>query len=246
MWHRPNLLTATADLLFFAGAFVLAIVATLALARAPWFPLREVVVSEPLRETRRPEIEAALRDSLHPSGFWTVSTERVRTAIERLPWVRRAEVRRVWPHRLVIHIEEHRAVARWGAGNAQLLNDRGEVFFASTSRPPTLELIGPLGSAAEVLARHREFGNLLAPLGAPIARLELSSRLAWRIRLDDGLLIELGREQARAPVAARLKRFAAAYRELIADASRRAAVVDLRYVNGFAMRLAGNGAGAVN
>lgn len=246
MWHRPSLLIATADLLFLAGAFVLASVAALAMARLPWFPLREVTISEPLRETRRSEIEAALGEALHPAGFWTVSTERVRAAVEQLPWVRRVEVRRIWPDRLAIQIEEHRAVARWGAGSAQLLNDRGEVFYASTSRPPALELSGPLGSAAEVLARHREFGDLLAPLGASIARLELSPRLAWRIRLDDGLLIELGREQARAPVAARLQRFAGAYRELLADASRRAAVVDLRYINGFAMRLAGNGAGAVN
>jgi cell division protein FtsQ len=236
---------ATADLLLLAGALLLAAVGVIALARLPWFPLREIVVTEPLRETGRAEIELALRDALGPAGFWTVSTERVRQAVERLPWVRRAQVRRVWPDRLAIGIEEHRAVARWGGGNAQLLNDRGEVFFASTATPPKLELSGPLGTAAEVLERHREFGKLLSPLGRDIARIELSPRLAWRIRLDDGMQIELGREQQRAPLAARLKHFAAAYRALVDEGGRRAAVADLRYVNGFAMQLAAAG-GPVN
>lgn len=245
MWHRPGLMTATADLLLLASALLLAGIGVLALARLPWFPLREIVVSEPLRETRKPEIEAVLREALGPAGFWTVSTERVRLAVERLPWVRQVQVRRVWPDRLAIDIEEHRAVARWGAGNAQLLNQQGEVFFGTTANLPELELSGPLGTAAEVLARHREFDALLAPLGSPIARMELSPRLAWRIRLADGMQIELGREQQRAPVASRLTQFAAAYRAMLDQGGRRAVVADLRYVNGFAMRLAAAG-GSVN
>jgi cell division protein FtsQ len=241
MWHRPGLLIATADLLFLAAAFLLAAVAALALARLPLFAIREVVFVTPPRETQRPEIERALREAIGGRGFWSVSTERVRQAVEQLPWIRRADVRRVWPDRLQVTIEEHRAIARWGAGNAQLLNDYGEVFYASASRPPRLELSGPLGTAAEVLARHREFGDLLTPLGAEIVRLELSPRLAWRIHLADGMAIEMGREQARAPLAGRLRRFVDAYRDRAPLAGRRATAVDLRYANGFAMRLADAG-----
>lgn len=250
MWHRPGLLTATADLLLLGGAFVFATVAALAMARLPWFPLRQVEVMQPLRETGRAELEAALRGALGPGGFWTVNTERVRSAVEQLPWVRRAEVRRVWPDRLAIGIEEHVAVARWGAGSAQLLNDHGEVFFAKAATLPSLELSGPLGTAGEVLARHRDFGNALSPLDTAITRLELSPRLAWQMKLANGLTIELGREQSRVSIGERLRQFVAAYRDLLGQGLRPAAVVDLRYPNGFAVRgfamRAASGGGALN
>ena len=236
MWHRPQLLLATADLLLVAGALLFAAAAVLAIARLPLFSVREVAFVAPLRETQRPEVEQAVREVARGS-FFRVDPERVRTAVERLPWVRRAAVRRVWPGRIAVVVEEHRAVARWGGGNAQLVNDYGEVFYASAAVPPSLKLHGPLGSAAEVLARYREYGALLAPVGQPIGELELSARLAWRIRLADGTGIELGREQQRAPHAERLARFVASYRELL-DRGARARLVDLRYPNGYALRLA--------
>lgn len=66
----------------------------------------------------------------------------------------------------------------------------------------------------------------------------LSARLAWQVRLDDGMLIELGREQTKAPIAMRLERFVENY-SLLADGRRPLpAAVDMRYPNGFALRYA--------
>jgi cell division protein FtsQ len=52
--------------------------------------------------------------------------------------------------------------------------------------------------------------------------------------------IELGREQAKAPIGVRLQRFVEYYPTL-SDARRaRPAAVDMRYPNGFALRFAGS------
>jgi hypothetical protein len=48
-WDRPPLMNLIADLLYFAAALGLGYAATLAVARLPFFPLREVVVAGPLR-----------------------------------------------------------------------------------------------------------------------------------------------------------------------------------------------------
>ena len=238
MWHKPQLLTAIADLLLLIGVAVLVGGGLLWASRLPLFPLREVAIAEPLRETRRAEIEHALKGQLR-GNFFSVRPDQVRQALEQLPWVRRAEVRRQWPGRLEVRIEEHEAVARWGEGQAQLVNSHGEVFYGATKALPPTVLFGPTGSAPEVLQRFREFARVLAPTGRTPQQVTLSPRLAWRIRLDDGMAIELGREQPKAPLLARLERFAGAYGEAVAARASRPAEADLRYPNGFALRLAG-------
>jgi cell division protein FtsQ len=60
------------------------------------------------------------------------------------------------------------------------------------------------------------------------------------LKLDNGMLVEMGREQQKSPVGVRLQRFIEAYPELVAKRAARPAVVDLRYPNGFAMRVAGD------
>ena len=53
-----------------------------------------------------------------------------------------------------------------------------------------------------------------------------------------GAVLELGRQQAKAPVFQRLTRFVEHYPELLAVGGKRPAAVDMRYPNGFALRFA--------
>ena len=53
-----------------------------------------------------------------------------------------------------------------------------------------------------------------------------------------GMVVELGRQQAKAPVFQRLTRFVEHYPELLAVGGKRPAAVDMRYPNGFALRFA--------
>jgi len=46
-------------------------------------------------------------------NFFSINLQRARAAFESVPWVRRATVRRVWPDRLAVSLEEHRAAALW-------------------------------------------------------------------------------------------------------------------------------------
>ena len=104
-------------------------------------------------------------------------------------------MRRHWPSSLEIRLEEHVAAAFWtanGSGETRLVNRQGEVFIAaSNARMPSLAA-GPEGSAPLLLARYRNFGEAVAPLGHELVALSLSAREAWQLRLDDGLVIQLG------------------------------------------------------
>ena len=240
MWHKPQLMNVISDLLLVAAAAALLVATVVWSMRLPWFPLREVVLMHELQEVRRGEIERSLAGLLL-GNFFSVNLDTLRLSLEKLPWVRHAEVRRQWPSRLEVRLEEHRPVARWGEGATHLVNTFGEVFSASLSRDlPLPHLSGPAGSSTEVLRYYEDFSLTLRPTGQRPEQLVLSPRLAWFLKLEDGMLVELGREQPKAPIGVRMQRFVEYYPTLSDSRRPRPIAVDMRYPNGFALRYASN------
>ncbi|MDR2789129.1 MAG: cell division protein FtsQ/DivIB [Candidatus Accumulibacter sp.] len=229
-----------ADLLFTAGAATLIVAAAIGAARLPLFPIREVVVTNELREVRRVEIERALSGNLR-GNFFSINLDAFRKSLERLPWVRRADVRRHWPASIEVSLEEHVPVAFWGRTGGQLMNSHGEIFLAGIGAPPPEALpllVGPPGFAPEMLDYYRQAADLLRSIGRAPRALSVSPRLALQLKLDDGMIVELGRQQAKAAIRERLERFAAFYPSILTVAGRRPEIVDMRYPNGFALRVA--------
>jgi cell division protein FtsQ len=233
MWDNPRLLNATAGFLTSLALLVFAMAGLLLLLRSPLFPLHEIAVRGQLAHTTREQIEAATRGRV-AGNFFAVDLAQVRAALEQLPWVRRVQVRRVWPDQLEVTLEEHVALARWAGGG--LVDVDGEPF-AGASDAPLPQFAGPGGSEAEIARRYRRFGEILAPLGEAPARVTLTPRFAWRLRLSDGLVVELGRDAANDPVEARLSRLVAAWPQTLGRLQTNHDYVDLRYPNGFALRM---------
>ena len=245
MWHKPQLLNALADLLILAAAAALLAAGVIWLVRMPALPVRQVVFAESLPHTRREEVEQVLTAALR-GNFFSVDLEAVRGALDQLPWVRKVELRRVWPARLEARVEEHRPLARWGEERGELVNSFGEVFAATAPEAELAALpllYGPPGTAPEVLKRYGEFVGSFQPLAQKPVQVTLSPRLAWQLKLESGMFVDLGREQSKSPVGVRLARFIEVYPETVGKRATRPAVVDLRYPNGFAMRVAAEGKG---
>ncbi len=236
-WDRPALLNLVADLLFVLAGAMIAYAAATALQRLPIFPLRQVVVAGPIEQVTPMQIEHAARISLS-GNFFTINLDAVRSTFEKLPWVRRAAVRRLWPDGIEVAIEEQVAAARWRRpdGESQLVNSHGEVFSASSDRNDLPAFAGPDGSAALMLGQYQQFARVLAPLGRHPEAVALTAREAWELRLDDGLVLELGRDQEKNTLTERLARFVATYREVQERINVRPALIDMRYPNGFALR----------
>ena len=248
MWNKPQLMTAVADLLFVAGSAALVVAAVLWSAHLPWFPIREVAVMNPLRETHRADLEVALAGRLR-GNFFSIGLDDLRQSLEQLPWVRHAAVRRQWPSRIEVSIEEHIPAAFWGQVSGreakpdptQLVNTYGEFFAATISVPPPYPmpmLAGPPDLAPELLGYYQQAEDILKPLGRLPAVVAISPRLAVQVRLDNGMVIELGRQRPDAPISDRLQRFVDFYPSVANVGKAPPSVVDMRYPNGFALRLA--------
>lgn len=238
MWNKPQLMNAVAELLFAAAAAALLVAATVWMTRLPHFRLSQVVVTHELSEVKRTDIERALGGLLR-GNFFSVNVEALRESLEKISWVRRAEVRRRWPSGLEVRLEEHQPLAFWGSeGSAQLVNSHGEIFSAAMSVPRNLPILrGPQAVAQEMLTQYHEAVEMLRPLGRTPRVLAVSSRLAVQLQLDNGLLIELGRQQSKVPLRTRLQRFVDYYPGVAGTVQGRPGVVDMRYPNGFALRL---------
>ncbi|MGH8669828.1 MAG: cell division protein FtsQ/DivIB [Burkholderiales bacterium] len=231
MWDNPRVLNLAAGALVGMASLAFSVAAVVLLVRSPWFPVISIDVTHALQKTTRQQIEAATKDRVG-GNFFAVAPAEVRAGLEQLPWVRRASVRRVWPDRLEVELEEHEALARWG--DEALINSHGERFQGSSeARLPVL--FGPAGAEHEVAWRYARFSALVAPLGAQLERVVLTPRYAWQLRLSSGLHIMLGRDGDVAE--ARLRKFVEVYPGTLGRMARKHEYVDLRYPNGFALRV---------
>jgi len=222
-------MNAFANALFALGALLVLVTVTLRVVQMPAFSLREVRIRGELMHVKRGQIEEVVRRELKGS-FFTVNLDAARTAFERLPWVRGASVRRQWPARLDVVLEEHVPIARWGRDT--LINTHGEEFHAAYEGDLPV-FAGPDGAAREVTIQYRYFQRSLAAIGEAPVEVQVSERRAWQVKLKSGLSLELGREN----IEARLDRFVALHNRTLGRLGRRVDYVDLRYANGFAVRV---------
>jgi len=231
VWDNPRLLNMAAGALVGVAALAFAIAGVWLLMRSELFPIHEIEVKTAVERTSKAEIQAALSDRIQ-GNFFAVSPAEVRMGLERLPWVRSASVRRVWPDRLEVALEEHVALARWG--DESLVNSYGERFLGKTDQLLP-QFFGPAGTEREVARRYQRFAQIVMPLGAPLERVVLTPRFAWQLRLGSGLNIMLGRDADAAE--SRLRRFVEVYDVALEKMRRKHEYVDLRYPNGFALRV---------
>jgi cell division protein FtsQ len=229
MWDRPALLNAIANALF-GVAFLFVMYALIVLVAAlPVFPLREVRVLTAPKFVQRSDIEAVVSRELRGT-FFTIDLARVRKGLEDIPWVRKADLRRRWPGRLEVELQEHEPLARWGSMG--LVNVQGEIFDAPyQGRLPVFN--GPAGAAKEMTIQYEYFRRSLEPIGREPVQVNVSPRRAWSLRLDSGLTLELGRSD----LENRLARFVRNYERAVLTLGRRIDHADLRYPDGFAVRI---------
>lgn len=229
MWDKPAVMLWIANLLYALAAVLLLYGVLFVVIHLPIFPLREVKVSGELQHVNREQLRLIVGRHLQ-GNFFTLDLEKARDAFQKLPWVRNVSVRRRWPDKLEVTIEEHRELARWG--NIALVNTYGELFHAASDKELPV-FYGPGDGVREVAENFAVYGELLKPTGMKIAQLALSPRRAWQIGTDTGMVIELGREK----VNERLTKFAAVYGQTLGVLGVQVRYADLRYPNGFAVRL---------
>jgi cell division protein FtsQ len=237
----------TAATVLFSLCFVMLLAAGAWWAvRHPLFSIAGITVQGEVAHNNAVTLRANVAPRL-AGNFFTVNLAAARDAFESVPWVRSAVVRREFPNRLRVSLEEHKAVALWGAeGEGRLVNNFGEVFEANAGEVEADELprlAGPKDMSALVLTMYQALKPIFETLALGINDLTLTSRGSWQVQLDNGGQVELGRGTPE-EVVARTQRFLKTLPEAASRYSRRPDALvsaDLRHGDGYALRLKGVG-----
>jgi cell division protein FtsQ len=184
------------------------------------------------------------------AGFYSLNIDRVRHAVDTLPWVANARVSRVWPSRIEVHVEEHEPTARWNEDS--LISKRLELFS-----PPQLQLDNPRyvqwyevfstlpqitgapGRHGALLDTFREYEAALAQFNVTLDVLREDRRGSQTLELSNQVTVRLGYEERDL----RFNRFLGVFNRLVGKPSdlegseieRGPTTFDMRYSNGFAL-----------
>lgn len=230
---------ALAFLLVFAALSLTTVLSWL--AKQPVFSLKAIHVDNELAHNNAATLRANVAPKL-TGNFFTLDLAHTRSAFENVPWVRYAVVRREFPDSLRVELQEHQAVAFWGTeADAKLVNSFGEVFEVNQGDMDAEDLPllnGPKGQSALVLQGYRAVAPVLERLDIKLAEMALTNRGSWRALLDGGGVIEMGLGSP-ADIQARVERFVVTVAQTSSKFGRNLQSADLRYANGYAIKLRG-------
>jgi cell division protein FtsQ len=239
-----KLMNMLSSLLIMGCIGLLSVGALWTLIKNPIFALTDIMITGDVQHNNAVTIKANVAPALL-GNFFTLDLTGARHAFETVPWVRKAVVERRFPNQLLVQLEEHQAVAFWGSGaDSKLLNSAGEVFVANTAdldNEAMPRLLGPDTESVQVLAMYRSLSPQFEAVKLPIKEMELSGRGSWRITLDTGSEIELGRGSVQ-EVGVKVKRFLSTLTHVLGRVERKLSALesaDLRHENGYAVRVRG-------
>lgn len=209
------------------------------------FPVSNVDVLGTLDYADRERLQQLIQ--VHTAdGFYALDIDGIRHTLEATPWVSAVHVRRIWPARLLVDVEEHEPAARW---NKDALLSKGlELFYPPQLDPDSAQaaqwqthfaglpqLTGANGRHEAVLDAYRYYQQMLSGFGVQVEALEEDERLSQTLRLSNDVTVRLGYEHREL----RLQRFIDVFERLVTPLEGRAAKFDMRYSNGFALKGAG-------
>lgn len=197
-------------------------------------PVNQVAVASSFKHVSIEKIQDLIRP-YGKAGFIHVDTRLIKEKLLREPWIKSATVRRIWPDTLHIKVVEQVAFARWG--ESLLLNMEGELFkpegqeyTADLAILPALW--GPKNSEFHVLTQYKSMNERLNAIGLEIKKISYDERRAWRLVLNNGSSLVLGRNDT----SNRLGRFVRLYPNVLKTEIEKIHEIDMRYSNGLAVK----------
>ncbi len=179
------------------------------------------------------------QDSLKPiiqpyaaTNLFLLEAKELETELEFNSWIYSASLTKLWPDKLRITIHEERPIAFWGEDS--MLNEFGEIIDAElpekSGQLPVL--FSPHDNGRGMVENYLKIQRWTKGFPLKITEFSEDSRGSWKLKLDTGLTVNIGRVQQEK----RLRRFVVGYQGELMDQINKVHTVDLRYTNGFAVK----------
>ncbi|MCK5894104.1 MAG: cell division protein FtsQ/DivIB [Endozoicomonadaceae bacterium] len=200
----------------------------------PWLwswidrPITRVMVESEFLYLARETVQQQVTPFL-TERFFYLDVAGLQKALQNVPWINRAKIRKVWPNMLLLRIHEQVPVARWNSG---VLNGDGDVFQVEDMSPfSDLPLLyGRASAAQQVMQQYVVLNQQVRSLGLGIGSLGQRDTGSWWFLIDD-VEINLGHRD----LVRRMQRFMRLYHVLLQNRWKDVRGVDLRYRDGVAV-----------
>ena len=191
-------------------------------------PIRSITIEGPFQRVTALQIEEAISDELG-AGFFSADLQQIQNHVVALAWINQANVARRWPGKIEISVTEQVPAAIWGERG--LLNTDGELFVTDARHIPAElpRLSGPHEQSSVVATRYLQIREQLIPIGLDIRKVHVDARGAWKLTLQNGVEVRLGRRN----VEARTQLFLDVAASIVSMREAEIDFVDMRYSNGF-------------
>ena len=208
--------------------------------RSGYFTIERVMISNRLQHVDQGIIERTAWRSIH-GNYLNVDLSQVEKALETLPGVYQAMVRRVWPDALELQVVETQAMARFqtlqnpngGTPDSYINLAPGQALRTS----PVLR--GPKEQRETLVDTFFSVMPLLQEAGLEPLELSVSKAGRWTLEVrSEGSLVParfellLGRDG----VVEKVDRFTRSFTIALGDKADRIGKVDMRYASGFAVQ----------
>jgi len=249
LWNYPERMQKLSRFLMRCFIMLLLIGVLVWLSQRPVFTLKQIqvepITGQTLLHINKSLVKRQVIETVQ-GNFFSVRLEDVKRGFETMPWVRHANVRRVWPNGLIVNIEEQKPFATWdGEGSNTLMNTHGELFSGRVSEliddKHLIDFSGPDDAAKEVMSLYEKANNWFKPWNVEVVSLALTERYAWHVKLSNGMKVEFGRDEESSDKNLTEERVARLFKywpQVQEKWANRIDAVDLRYANGFAVHLA--------
>ena len=191
-------------------------------------PVQEIQLSGEFDQVRSSEVEELL-SAYAGLGLLSLDLDQVRTQIEQVPWIAEAQVSRQWPSTLVVNIDQHRLVARWG--DDAYVSDQGLVVSGYQVEHSLPLLQSHLDEVRDLLTQYRLLSQALSQLGLSLDELHESRSGDLELVLDNGIQVKLGNKE----LLTRVQRFIAVWNLDLYQQAEQVNQIDVRYANGLAV-----------
>jgi cell division protein FtsQ len=249
LWNHPERMQSVSRFLMRCFAVMMVIGVLVWLSQRPVFALKQIqiepVAGQTLKHISKPIVKQQVLEKVQ-GNFFSVRLEDVKRGFESMPWVRHANVRRVWPNGLVVSIEEQKPFGTWGGSDSHtLMNIQGELFAGRVSEVmddvQLIDFYGPADASKEVKSLYEKASAWFKPWDVEVKSLALTERYAWHVKLSNGMKVEFGRDEESSDKNLTEERVARLFKywpQVQEKWPNRVDAVDLRYANGFAVHLA--------
>jgi cell division protein FtsQ len=198
-------------------------------------PFNSIQVFGELAWTDRDQLNQVILDNVD-GGFFSLNIKNLKENIEQQAWIKSVAIRRVWPDVLQITANEQQPIAVWNGG--AVINRQGELFDPLDQKLPKylVKVSGPEGSHQQLMTHYFAMEELFRDVGLTVASIDINDRRALQVILTNGVRLLLGRVRNDEESAEEVRRFVAAYKEMLSPKIGQISLVDLRYTNGLAVR----------